>query len=48
MVLTIVERLPEFESSLGSQVGFYWEHEVAGKNREGSYTLDVTKILKHA
>jgi hypothetical protein len=46
LVLTIAERLSEFESVVGSRVGFYWEHEVAGKNREGQYTLDIAQVEK--
>jgi hypothetical protein len=48
MVLTLEQRLPEFEAIIGSRVGFYWEEEIAGENREGQYILDPAKIIKQA
>jgi hypothetical protein len=48
MALTLAERLPEFETAVGARIGFYWEHEVAGRNREGQYVLDPARVLKQA
>lgn len=47
-ILTLVERLSEFESAVGSRIGFYWEHEVAGGDREGRYILDPAGVVKLA
>jgi hypothetical protein len=46
MALTLAERLPEFESAVGARVGFYWEREVAGDDREGEYVLDPAGVFK--
>jgi hypothetical protein len=48
MALTLAERLTEFEAAVGARVGFYWEHEVAGYDREGQYVLDPTGVLQEA
>lgn len=48
MAFTLAERLREFETVVGSRVGFYWEHEVAGQNREGQYVLDPSRVFKQA
>ena len=33
---------------LVARFGFNWEHEVAGRNREGQYILDPARVLKQA
>jgi hypothetical protein len=48
MAFTLAKRLPEFESTIGARVGFYWEHEVAGQDQEGRYVLDASHVLKQA
>jgi len=44
----VVERLEEATAGLGVRVGFYWEEELVGEAREGTYRLDPAKVVKSA
>ena len=46
MAHVLAEKVVKFEVDAGVRVGFYWEAEVAGENREGRYTLDPAGVLK--
>ncbi len=43
-LMVMQSRHEELESKVGSQIGFYWEADVAGTNREGTYMLDIAKV----
>ncbi len=44
MMMEMQNRHQDIERKTGTQIGFYWEEELAGENREGKYVLDTAKI----
>ena len=48
MLMTIIDQLQDFESSIGSRVAQYWEADLAVGNREGTYVLDPSLIKESA
>jgi hypothetical protein len=42
----VAMRLEEAAAELGAEVGFFWEETLSGTPQEGTYSLDVTKIVK--
>jgi hypothetical protein len=48
IVPRVVERLPEVEAKLGVRIGFYWEEELVGAAKEGTYQLDPANVIRVA
>ena len=46
MMMEMQNRHKELETKVGIQIGFYWEEDLAGRNCEGKYVLDVTKVRR--
>ena len=40
----VAQRAREIPSTLGCEIAFYWENELAGAAREGSYRLDPAYV----
>lgn len=36
----------EIEQAIGVHVAFYWEEELTGENAEGTYSLDLARIVR--
>lgn len=42
----MIDRLDEANKEIGTSVAFYWEEEISGSPREGSYTIERSKIIR--
>jgi hypothetical protein len=45
IIPSVVERLDEAHKVLGLGIGFYWEEQLSGVALEGTYQLDLSKIV---
>jgi hypothetical protein len=46
IIPSVVERLGEAAEEVGVRVGFYWEEDLSGVSREGTYWLGLTKVVR--